>query len=61
MENGKENGAEKKPKPKYSIHDYKPKKRYTREEKEMMEAGMDLVKKIGELKERGEIDISDFR
>lgn len=61
MENGKENGAEKKPKPKYSIHDYKPKKRYTPEEKEMMEAGMDLVKKIGELKERGEIDISDFR
>lgn len=32
MKNGKENGAEKKPKPKYSVHDFKPKKRYTPEE-----------------------------
>ncbi len=61
MKNGNQNETEKKPKPKYSVHDYKPKKRYTRDEKEMIEAGMDLLKKIGELKESGEIDVSDFR
>ena len=45
--NGNQNSAEKKPKPKYSIHDFKPKKRYTREEKEMMEAGMRFLEALG--------------
>ena len=35
-----------KQKPKHSIHDYKPKKRYTREEREKIEAGRLLLELI---------------
>jgi hypothetical protein len=48
MKNGNENDTEKKPKPKYSIHDYKPKKRYTREEKEKMQIGIEFMEIIRE-------------
>lgn len=48
MKNGKENETEKKPKPKYSVHDYKPKKRYTREEKEKMQIGIEFMEIIRE-------------
>ena len=61
IENGDQKEPEKNGKPRYSIHDFKEKKRYTREEKEFMEAAMEFLKRIGELKESGEIDVSDFR
>jgi hypothetical protein len=48
MKNGKENGTQKKAKPKYSIHDYKPKKRYSREEKEKMQIGIEFMEIIRE-------------
>ena len=49
MKNGNQKEAKQNGKPKYSIHDFKPKKRYTREEKEKIEAGMRFL----ELIERG--------
>lgn len=54
MKNGNENGAPKKAKPKYSIHDYKPKKKYSREEKEKIEAGLLLLELIGRGKSENE-------
>lgn len=53
--NGKKAKAEIKPKPKYSIHDYKEKKRYTRAEREKMELGaefMDIIRKSLEKNEQ---------
>ncbi len=46
MKNGNNKEAEAKPKPKYSIHDFKPKKRYTRAEREKIEAGFLLLEII---------------
>jgi len=46
MRNGDDQKTETKPKPKRSIHDYKPKKRYTRAEREKIEAGMLLLELI---------------
>ncbi len=46
MKNGNDKKTETKPKPKRSIHDYKPKKRYTRAEREKIEAGMLLLEII---------------
>ncbi len=54
MKNGNNKEAEAKPKPKYSIHDYKPKKRYTRAEREKIEAGMLLLELIRRGKEEDE-------
>ena len=47
MKNGNQSQAKKNGKPRYSIHDFKPKKRYTREEKEKIEAGMRFLKALG--------------
>ncbi len=46
MRNGDDKKTKEKPKPKRSIHDYKPKKRYTRSEREKIEAGMLLLEII---------------
>ena len=46
MKNGNKKEAEKRPKPKYTIHDFKPKKRYSREEREKIEAGRLLLELI---------------
>jgi hypothetical protein len=54
MKNGNNKKTETKPKPKYSIHDYKPKKRYTRAEREKIEAGMLLLELIRRGKEEDE-------
>ncbi len=54
MRNGDSKKTETKPKPKYSIHDYKPKKRYTRAEREKIEAGMLLLELIRRGKEENE-------
>jgi len=56
MKNGNNKKAETKPKPKYSIHDYKPKKRYTRTEREKIEAGMALLEIIRKSLEKNEQD-----
>ena len=56
MKNGNNREAEAKPKPKYSIHDYKPKKRYTRAEREKIEAGMALLEIIRESLKKNEQD-----
>ena len=40
------NGQPEKKKPKRSVHDYKPKKRYTREEREKIELGMEFMEII---------------
>ena len=47
MKNGNQKEAKQNGKPKYSIHDFKPKKRYTREEKEKIEAGMRFLEALG--------------
>ena len=54
MKNGNQSKPEKNGKPKYSIHDFKPKKRYTRAEKEKIEAGMLLLELIGRGKAENE-------
>ena len=54
MKNGQPEKNEKKPK--HSIHDYKPKKRYTRAEREKIEAGKLLL----ELIRRGQADATNF-
>ncbi len=54
MKNGNEKKAEQSPKPKYSIHDFKPKKRYTREEREKIEAGMEFLEIIRKSVEKNE-------
>jgi len=56
MKNGNDKKTETKPKPKYSIHDYKPKKRYTRAEREKIEAGMALLEIIRKSLEKNEQD-----
>lgn len=51
------NGQPEKKKPKRSIHDYKPKKRYNRAEKEKIEAGMaflEIIRKSVEKNEQNE-------
>jgi len=54
MRNGDDKKTKEKPKPKYSIHDYKPKKRYTRSEREKIEAGMLLLELIRRGQEENE-------
>lgn len=55
MKNGNEKTREKKrPKPKYTIHDFKPKKRYTKEEREKIEAGMEFLEIIRKSIEKSE-------
>jgi hypothetical protein len=54
MKNGNQKKTEKKPKPKYSIHDYKPKKRYTREEMEKMRIGKEFMEIIRESLKKNE-------
>ncbi len=54
MRNGDSKKTETKPKPKYSIHDYKPKKRYTRAEREKMELGMEFMEIIRKSLEKNE-------
>ncbi|HSK70751.1 MAG TPA: hypothetical protein VK892_03580 [Pyrinomonadaceae bacterium] len=51
--NGKKQ-ENKRPKPKYTIHDFKPKKRYTKEEREKIEAGMLLLELIRRGQEENE-------
>lgn len=46
----------KRPTPKYTIHDFKPKKRYTRAEREKIEAGMELLEIIRKSIEKNEQD-----
>lgn len=48
------NGQPEKQKPKRSIHDFKPKKRYTREEREKIELGMEFMEIIRESLEKME-------
>jgi hypothetical protein len=47
MKNGKQTTAKQNGKPKYSIHDFKPKKRYTRAEKEKIKATMEFLEALG--------------
>ncbi len=54
MKNGNSKEAEAKPKPKYSIHDFKPKKRYTRAEREKIELGMEFMEIIRKSLEKNE-------
>ncbi len=54
MRNGDDKQTETKPRPKRSIHDYKPKKRYTRAECEKIEAGMLLLELIRRGQEENE-------
>ncbi len=54
MKNGNNKEAEAKPKPKYSIHDFKPKKRYTRAEREKIELGMEFMEIIRKSLEKNE-------
>lgn len=54
MKNGNKKEAGKRPKPKYTIHDFKPKKRYTREELEKIEAGMEFLEIIRKSLEKNE-------
>jgi len=57
MKNGKtEKPDNERPKPKYTIHDFKPKKRYTRAEREKIEAGMALLEIIRKSIEKNEQD-----
>lgn len=48
------NGQPEKKKPKHSIYDFKPKKRYTREEREKIEAGMEFLEIIRKSLEKNE-------
>ncbi len=52
MKNGNNKKAE--AKPKYSIHDFKPKKRYTRAEREKIELGMEFMEIIRKSLEKDE-------
>ncbi len=55
MKNGKDKKPDnERPKPKYTIHDFKPKKRYTREEREKIEAGLLLLELIRRGQEENE-------
>ncbi len=54
MKNGNGKKIETKPKPKYSIHDYKPKKRYTRAEREKIELGVEFMEIIRKSLEKNE-------
>ena len=57
MKNGNKKEMEQRPKPKYTIHDFKPKKRYTREEREKIELGiefMEIIRKSLEKMEKNE-------
>lgn len=54
MKNGNKKEAEQRPKPKYTIHDFKPKKRYTHEEREKIEAGMEFLEIIRKSIEKNE-------
>lgn len=57
MKNGDQTEVKKNGKPKYSIHDFKEKKRYSREEREKIEAGMlflELIRKSKKLNEQAE-------
>ena len=54
MKNGNNKEAEAKPKTKYSIHDFKPKKRYTRAEREKIELGMEFMEIIRKSLEKNE-------
>ncbi len=54
MRNGDSKKTETNPKPKHSIHDYKPKKRYTRAEREKMELGMEFMEIIRKSLEKNE-------
>lgn len=56
MRNGETKKTETKPKPKYSIHDFKPKKRYTRAEREKIDAGLLLLELIRKSSEKNEQD-----
>jgi len=58
MRNGETKKTE--TKPKRSIHDYKPKKRYTRAEREKMELGMEFMEIIRKsLEKNGQTEKSD--
>lgn len=54
MKNGNQSPAEKNGKPKYSIHDFKPKKRYTREEKEKINAVKEFLEALRKSNEKNE-------
>lgn len=54
MKNGNNKKTETKPKPKYSIHDFKPKKQYTRAEREKIELGMEFMEIIRKSLEKNE-------
>jgi len=54
MRNGDDKKTETKPKPKYSIQDYKPKKRYTRAAREKIELGKEFMEIIRKSLEKNE-------
>lgn len=55
MKNGKNKKPDnQRPKPKYTIHDFKPKKRYTRAEREKIELGMEFMEIIRKSLEKNE-------
>lgn len=55
MKNGKTKEPDnQRPKPKYTIHDFKPKKRYTRAEREKIELGMEFMEIIRKSLEKNE-------
>lgn len=54
IKNGNQTEPEKNGKPKYSIHDFKPKKRYTRDEKEKIEAGVEFLEALRKAIEKDE-------
>ena len=54
IKNGNQNEPEKNGKPKYSIHDFKEKKNYTREEMEKMKLGAEFMEVIRESLKKNE-------